>query len=306
MKIAILGGTGFVGSNIASALAGSGHQVSLLVRPGSEDKVPDITVWRTSAGDINDEAALDAALAECDAVIYSIGLLREFPDRGITFENTQYEGVVNSVAAAKRTGVQRFVLISANGIRIPGTAYQETKLRAEQHLAASGLDTTILRPSVIFGDPGDNMEFATQLYRDMVASPMPAVGFFTGLNPGSGAVLMSPVHVADVAAAVAAVLQHPPGPEPLILGGPDVLSWSEMIRRIAAAAGKSKLIIPMPIALMKLAATLLDRIPAFPVTRDQLTMLAENNIANPATLEQLLGSSPRAFKAENLTYLKGA
>jgi NADH dehydrogenase len=214
--------------------------------------------------------------------------------------------VVNSVAAAKRTGVQRFILISANGIRIPGTAYQETKLRAEQHLAASGLDATILRPSVIFGDPGENMEFATQLYRDMVASPMPAVGFFTGFSPGSGAVLMSPVHVADVAAAVAAVLQHSPGPDPLILGGPDVLSWSEMIRRIAAAVGKSKLIIPMPIALMKLAATLLDRIPAFPVTRDQLTMLAENNIAKPATLEQLIGRSPRAFAAENLTYLKGA
>ena len=306
MKIAILGGTGFVGSNIAAALASSGHQVSLLVRPGSEDKVPNVTVWRTSAGDINDEAALDAALAECDAVIYSIGLLREFPDRGITFENTQYEGVVNSVAAAKRTGVQRFILISANGIRIPGTAYQETKLRAEQHLAASGLDATILRPSVIFGDPGENMEFATQLYRDMVASPMPAVGFFTGLSPESGAVLMSPVHVADVAAAVAAVLQNPTGPEPLVLGGPDVLSWPEMIRRIAAAVGKSKLIIPMPIAVMKLAATLLDRIPAFPVTRDQLTMLAENNIADPATLGQLIGRSPQAFVAENLTYLKGA
>ena len=295
MKIAILGGTGFVGSNIAAALASSGHQVSL---------------WhwccRTSAGDINDEAALDAALAECDAVIYSIGLLREFPDRGITFENTQYEGVVNSVAAAKRAGVERFILISANGIRIPGTAYQGTKLRAEQHLAASGLDATILRPSVIFGDPGENMEFATQLYRDMVASPMPAVGFFTGLSPESGAVLMSPVHVADVAAAVAAVLQNPTGPEPLVLGGPDVLSWPEMIRRIAAAVGKSKLIIPMPIAVMKLAATLLDRIPAFPVTRDQLTMLAENNIADPATLGQLIGRSPQAFVAENLTYLKGA
>jgi hypothetical protein len=77
-----------------------------------------------------------------------------------------------------------------------------------------------------------------------------------------------------------------------------------MIRRIAAAVGKSKLIIPVPIAAMQLAAALLDRIPAFPVTRDQLTMLAENNTADPATLEQLIERPPKAFVLENLTYLR--
>jgi len=305
MNVAIFGGTGFVGSNVTKALVDAGHNVSLLVREGSEHKVPDTTIWRSTSGDITDDDALDATLADCDAAIYSIGLLREFPSRGITFEKTQYEGVVRSAAAADRKGVSRFVLLSANGVRNPGTAYQETKLRAEQHLAASGLEAVILRPSVIFGDPGVNSEFATQLYEDMVASPLPAVGFFSGFSPSDGAPRMSPVHIDDVAAAVSAVLESAPGAKPLPLGGPDVLSWSEMIQCIAAAVGKRKLVVPMPIAAMKLAATLLDRIPAFPVTRDQLTMLAENNTADPATLEGLIGRPAKAFVPENLAYLKG-
>lgn len=149
------------------------------------------------------------------------------------------------------------------------------------------------------------MEFATQLYRDMVASPIPAISFFSGFNPKTGAVLMSPVHVSDVADVVAGAVQEPPGPEPLVLGGPEVLSWNEMIRRIAATVGKRKLIIPMPIAAMKLAATLLDRIPAFPVTRDQLTMLAENNLADPRIIERFIDRPAKAFVPENLNYLQG-
>lgn len=306
MKIAIIGGTGFVGSTIARQLVTAGHQVSLLIRDGSEHKTPDIALWRRTSGDIDDAAALDETVADCDAVVYSIGLLREFPSRGITFENAQYQGVVRTVSAATRANVRRFVLLSANGVRSPGTAYQETKLRAEQHLAQSNLSAAILRPSVIFGDPHGTMEIATQLHRDMVAVPVPAIGFFTGASPGEGAVRMSPVHVDDVALAAMNLLQDPAATGTFELGGPEVLSWTEMIHRIAAAAGKSKWVIPMPIALMKLAATLLDRIPAFPVTRDQLTMLAEGNTADPDVLEGLIGRPARRFNEENLAYLKGS
>jgi NADH dehydrogenase len=76
-----------------------------------------------------------------------------------------------------------------------------------------------------------------------------------------------------------------------------------MLARIAAAAGRRKLVLPMPIGIMRLAATLLDRLPFFPVTRDQLTMLAEGNTADPAALRSLIGREPRAFVADNLRYL---
>lgn len=304
MKIAIFGGTGFVGGHIIRSAVAVGHDVSLLVRSGSEHKIPDVRIWRTVPGDLNSDAAIDAAIEGCDAVIYSVGLLKEYPGRGITYENTQYEGVVRVVSAARRHGAKRFILLSANGVKIPGTPYQETKLRAERHVFESNLDATIFRPSVMFGDPDEKVEIATQLYRDMVASPLPAVGFFSGVMPGRGQILMSPAFIGDVSRAICNSFEMPSTiGQTYAIGGPEILSWSEMIRRVATSVGRRKWIVPMPIALMKLAATLFGWLPFFPVTRDQLTMLAEGNIAGPEALEHLLGQPLTPMDTTSLAYL---
>ena len=138
----------------------------------------------------------------------------------------------------------------------------------------------------------------------MVVPPLPAVGFYTGSGASKGEVLMSPVFVEDVAKAFVVALED----ESTIgqtyeLGGPDILSWTDMLERVAEAAGKRKRILPMPIGMMNIAATLLDWLPPFPVTRDQLTMLAEGNTAEPAALEQLIGRAPQAFTVGSLSYL---
>jgi NADH dehydrogenase len=300
----MLGGTGFVGSYIADALLSAGHEVSILVREGSEHKLGRNDFYRVVHGDLSDRSALDAVVEGCDAVVYCVGILRENRRRNITFEALQYDGVVDTLEAAQRAGVGRFLLMSANGVKVPGTPYQETKRRAEDAVLASGLAATVFRPSVIFGDPRGKMEFATQLFDEMVDVPFPAVGFFAGADPRGGAVRMSPVHVLDVAAAFAVSLVNASTIGRVYeLGGPEILSWPEMIRRIGCAVGRDKWIVPMPIGLMKLAALACDWLPFFPVTRDQLTMLAEGNTANPATIETLTGTSPRAFDANNLAYL---
>jgi NADH dehydrogenase len=304
MRIAIIGGTGFVGSYIVDALLEQGHDVSVLVRPGSEHKVRHSASARIVSGTIDSTQSIDDLVAGRDAIIYCVGILRELPRKGITFEATQFDGVANTIDAAQKNGVRRFVLMSANGVKSPGTRYQETKKRAEERLLASDLDATIFRPSVIFGDPRGQMEFATQLFQDMVEKPIPAVGFFSGLNPASGAVLMSPVHVEDIANAFAnSLTDDSTVGEIYNLGGPDILSWTEIIRRIAAATGRKKWIIPLPIGFMKLAATLFDWLPFFPVTRDQLTMLAEGNTADPDVIESLIGKAPSPFTFEHLDYL---
>lgn len=304
MKIAVFGGTGFVGGHVIESAVADGHEVSLLVRSGSEHKIPAVPVWRTVSGDLNDDDAIDEVVQGCDAVIYSVGLLREDPARGITYENTQYQGVARVVAAALQHNAKRFVLLSANGVKIPGTPYQETKLRAERLVSESNLDATIFRPSVMFGDPNGKIEFATQLHRDMVASPLPAVGFFSGMMPGRGQILMSPAFVGDVAKAICKAIQSPATiGQTYAIGGPEILSWSEMIRRIAASVGRRKWIVPMPIALMKLAAMLFGWLPFFPVTRDQLIMLAEGNIAGPEALEYLCGEALTRMDTNSLDYL---
>ncbi len=304
MRVAIIGGTGFVGGYLTDALLAAGHEPSLLVRDGSEDKVRRSEHVRMTPGDISSQETLQSVLEGCSAVIYNVGILREFPRRGITFEESQYQGLVRTVEAARRTGVRRLLLMSANGVKRPGTPYQESKRRAEEYALQSGLDVSVLRPSVIFGDPEGKMEFATQLFNDMIRPPVPAVSFFMGRDPEKGAVVMSPVHIEDVANAFVAVLENDETiGQTLSLGGPEVLSWKEMIRRIAEASGKRKWVLPMPTWIMRIGATLFDWLPFFPVTRGQLTMLEEGNTADPEVLEQLVGHVPRGFTVENLQYL---
>ena len=305
MRVAIFGGTGFVGSFLVDALIAAGHEPSLMVRLGSERKVRQAERCRLVAGNLSSTTAIDATLENCDAVIYSVGILKESPKQGITFEELQYNGVVRVAESAKTRGISRFLLMSANGAKSPGTPYQETKFRAEEHVRASGFDVTIFRPSVIFGEPRGRMEIGTQLYAEMISPPIPAVGFFTGWRPYRGAVAMSPVHVEDVAQAFLTALRESSTiGKTYVLGGPEVLSWAEMLRRIARTVGRKKWILPMPIGIMKLAAALLDWLPFFPVTRDQLTMLAEGNTADPAALAQLIGRQPKAFNEAHLAYLR--
>jgi uncharacterized protein YbjT (DUF2867 family) len=304
MRVAVFGGTGFVGSYLIDALIASGHEPAVLVRPGSERKLQQAKRCRAITGELNSTKAIDETLEDCDAIIYSVGILREIPKQGVTFEDLQYGSVVRVVESAKSHRISRFLLMSANGVKVPGSRYQETKFRAEAHVKAEGLRFTVFRPSVIFGDPRGTLEIATQLCRDMIAPAAPAVGFFTGWHPARGKILMTPVHVEDVALAFIRALEDPATVgRTYELGGPERLDWSEMLRRVASAVGRDKWIMPMPVGVMKLAATLFDWLPFFPVTRDQLTMLAEGNTADPADLESLIGKPPVAFTLENLAYL---
>lgn len=292
----MFGASGFVGGYLLDALVASGRDVSALVRPGSEGKLRHREACRVVTGDIASPGAIDETLAGCQAAIYNIGILREFAGRGITFEALQFNRVVNVIRRCEEVGVSRFLLMSANGVRIGGTRYQDTKARAENAAFESELDVTVFRPSVIFGDPRGAMEIATQLCQQMVRPPLPAVSF--------EAVTMSPVYVKDVASAFVSALDRPETiGKTFALGGPDVLTWAEMIDIVARAVDKTKLKLPVPIPLMRFGAALFDWLPFYPVTRDQLTMLAEGNNADPSELAALIGRQPKAFTPKALEYL---
>jgi len=305
MKVALFGGTGFVGSYIVDALLEAGHEPVQLVRSGSEDKVRQPDRCRTVTGDVGDGEAVAKALDGCDAAIYVVGILREDPDAGITFEAMQHEGAKRAIDAAKDRGVSRFILMSANGAAPDGTDYQRTKYRAEQYLLESGLDGTVFRPSIIFGDPRGLVEFCTQLKQQMIAPPIPAPAFFQGLPPATGGFSMTPVHVEDVARAVVMSLDRPETfGQVYPLGGAETLEWPEIIRRIAKGAGRSKLILPAPAAFVRLACLALDRFRWFPMTRDQLDMLLEGNEVESREAFELFGIEERGMTPEELAYLR--
>jgi NADH dehydrogenase len=307
MRVAVIGGTGFVGVHLVERLLAEGHRPRLLVRSGSGHKVERAGDCEIVPGDLEQPGALAQCLEGTEAVIYLIGLLREFPAQGVTFEAMHRIGVEHSIAEAQAQGVQRFLLMSANGVRPDGTAYQRTKFQSEEALKASGLRWTIFRPSVIFGDPRGRMEFCSQLKRDLIDSPLPAPLFFPGWLPtGAGAFQLAPVAVDDVAAAFALALREASTEsQTYSLCGPDRLSWRSILETIAAACGRTKWMLPAPALAVGAVAGLLDRFPWFPITKDQLQMLLEGNVCYENDGFARLGLTPTRFGPDALGYLRG-
>lgn len=307
MKTCLIGGTGFVGTHLVEKLIADGHRARLLVRPGSEPRPHWLEACETVSGEVASEAAVSECVSGCDAVIYLVGILREHPSRGVTFDALQYRGVERTIDAARQAGVQRFLLMSANGVKAEGTPYQRTKYFAEEALRASGLDWTIFRPSVIFGDPRGEMEFCSQLKRDIIDGPLPAPLFFPGLLPtNAGSFELAPVAVRDVAAAFSYALTHDETiGQTYALCGPKALSWKSILKTLATASGKAnKLMLPAPALAIRTAAALLEQFPWFPITRDQITMLLEGNTCGGDTGFQRLGMVPTPFDLEALSYLR--
>jgi NADH dehydrogenase len=307
VKVALFGGTGFVGGYLVDALVASGHEPVVLVRPGSEDRLRHPERCRVVVGTVADEDAVRETLAGADGAIYNIGILRERPREGVTFEALHFQGARRCIDHALSERVERFVLMSANGVSAEGTPYQRTKYMAEQYLETSGLAWTVFRPSVIFGDPRGAMELATQLQRDIVRSPLPAPLFYPGLNPfRAGQFRMSPVHVEDVARCFVQALEDPEAQGAVLpLGGPEELTWKEILKRVAAAGGDRLLALPVPALPVQLAAAALDRDPDFPITRDQLRMLLEGNTCDAGDLFARYGIIPTPFSGPALDYLAG-
>ena len=305
MRVAIFGGTGFVGSYLIDALINKGHHPVVLVRPSHESRVMHKEDCTLISGDIEDEAAISSAIRGADAVIYNIGILREYPSKNITFQGLQSDAPCKVIRVAKEMNVSRFLLMSANGVTADGTPYQRTKHEAEECLKDSTLDWTIFQPSVIFGDPRGRMEFATQLAQEMVIPPLPAPLFYTGLLPvGAGQFQLSPVHVQDVAKAFVYALEHNSTYGQVIeLGGDQALTWKEIIQQIASVLGKKKLMLPAPACAISAVARIMQGFESFPVTSDQISMLMEGNTCSSTQLHEM-GITPASFNDETLAYLK--
>jgi NADH dehydrogenase len=270
-----------------------GHRVRLLVHQRHVGLEPELEQFEADATLL---PGLEQAARGCEATINLIGIIREFPSRGVTFERLHVEATANLLAASRSAGVSRFLQMSALGTRADAsTGYFRTKFRAEELVRASGLDYTIFRPSVIFG-PKD--EFVNQLAGLMRSLPvMPVIG--------SGNYQMQPVSADDVARCFADALEKPEligNSYPLC--GPDRLSYNEILDAIASAIGKRHLIrVQNPVGLMRLVVPVLQRLPFFPLTSDQLEMLLEGNVCDTDWTGSF-GFKPTGFVEGIRRYLK--
>ena len=308
MRVALFGGTGFVGSYIVDQLIDKEHIPRMLVRNSSIEKSLSRDKCEIVNGDITDGDVIREVITGADAVIYTIGIIREFASKGITYEKLHFEGAIRCMDIAIEMEVKRFILMSANGVCPSGTGYQKTKWMSEQYLKNTDLEWTIFRPSLIFGDPrGHNRpEFCTQLKKDLINLPFPAPLFHEGLLPfNAGSFTMSPIHVKTVADIfVSSIDKDNHYGKTIELGGENELTWKEIIKIISNACGKKKWVLPAPVIAVKTVAAIFDRFSWFPVTKDQLTMLVEGNTCDSTNYFSDNNLKPLQFNIENLSYLK--
>ena len=293
--ILVTGGTGYVGSRLVQKLVEQGREVRLLVRDSTEGKRKFPNGVEFAQGDVTAPETLLVALAGVETVIHLVAIIRE--RGGLTFEQVNYQGTVNVVDAEKEAGVRRHIQMSALGVlRDPNFPYHDTKYRAEQYVKASGLGWTIFRPSIIFG-PGDQF-FST--LAGLAKWPAPFV------LPDGGTAQFQPVWLWDVVDAFIATLDDPATiGRTYELGGPEVLSYKEMVRILMDVTGKHRPMLPLPAALLKPAAFLFDKaLPKPPVTPEQLKMLRLDNSSKDSATATLIGRPPKSLR-EGLEYLNG-
>jgi len=274
MKLLIAGASGFVGEQITTDALARGHEVMAIVHSNKHASANAIPV----ACDVTSIASVESATKNLrvDAVIYLPGLLREFPSKGVTFQGVHVDGVRNLLKASAQMGTTRWLQMSALGTSPnAATSYFRTKWQAEQLVRASELDWTIVRPSVIFPvTPTTKLNFIGELAG--VIRHAPVLPIF-----GDGDYRMQPVALTDVSRVFLDSLEKSEAiTQTFELGGPEKLRYEVILKLIASALHKRRPAIHIPFGIVTFVASLFDRFPFFPLTRDQLTMLKNENIVH--------------------------
>ena len=268
MKIAITGGTGFVGRHLARALVNEGHQVVLIAR-GADARDEDVrhlpgVSFAPIGVDSTDELA--AAFAGCDAVAHCAGINRAIGAQ--TYERVHVEGTRNVVAAAQIAGAGKVLLLSFLRARPDcGSDYHQSKWQAEEIVRASGLDFTIIKAGMIYGR-GDHM-------LDHLSHTLHSLPLFATV--GIREKPIRPVAVEDVVRVlIASLTEGRLARQTVAVTGPQQMLLSDAVRQVGRLIGKRILIFPFPIFAHKILAWGFEHAMSVPlISSAQVFMLSE-------------------------------
>lgn len=302
MRILVIGGTGFIGRHLIARLAAGQHSVLVptrrYIRGRDLQVLPCVTLLET---DVHDDAALDRLVSQCDAVVNLVGVLHGGRGRpyGAGFARAHVMLPQRIARACRRLGARRLLHVSALGADPQGPSMYlrskgdgEAALRSE--LAGWEGGWTIFRPSVVFG-PDDNF---TNLFARL-ARLLPVL-------PLAGAqARMQPVYVGDVAAAMTAALEDTrTWGKVYELGGPQVYTLGDVAHLCAAWSGRNRRVCPLPRALGRLQAGVLECLPGEPLmSRDNLDSLSVDSVCREPPAPEL-GLTPVAMEAVAPAYLR--
>ncbi len=284
--VTVVGGSGFLGRYVVQRLAESGARIRVAVRH------PDTATFLKPLGglgqialvraDVASGNGLQAAFDGATAGINLVGILDE--RGGQRFDAVQAKGAANVAEAARAAGVQAFVQMSAIGADAASAiAYQRSKGEGEVAVLQQLPFATVLRPSLVVGAEDQFLNrFAAMA---SMAPVLPVV---------RGGTRFQPVYVLDVAAAVLAALRLAEAAgQTYWLGGPDVMSFRQIIAMINRETERERPLLELPDSVSGLMARMGDILPFLPMTSDQFAMLGQDNVVPPgAPGLEALGIAP--------------
>ena len=288
MKVLVTGGTGFVGSHLVPRLRDEGFAVRLLGR-STDGAAHGVEVV---AGSIADPEAVRRAVDGVDAVVHLVAIIVERGSQ--TFEAVNHQGTRVLVAAMEAAGVRRLVHQSALGAgpdeRFP---YLRSKWLAEEAVRASSLEWTILRPSALFGEGAGFFRPIVWSLRWAPVYPMPA----------GGRTRFQPLAIEDLATCVVRSLRGEQIGAALDIGGPEVMTFSDIVRTVMAALGKKRRMVSVPVWAARPFAFVQGLRKEPLVTNQQLDMVVLDNTCAPDSVERAFGFRPVRMADTDLRWL---
>jgi len=289
--ILITGATGYIGRHLVARLVQQGERPRCLVRdvkraaallPAGQVEI--------AQGDTTQAATLAAALQGVDTVVHAAFITADHKQsNGNHYYETNVQGTANLIKAAQAAGVTRIIEMSGLGTRPdkPGT-YMQGRYQAEHMLKESGLDWTIIQPSVLFGKDAPFIKGLADLIRTSPVVPL----------IGGGKMLFQPIYVEDVVTVVLKVLQEPErtNHKTYTIGGPEYYTFSQIIDALLHAMHKNRIKAPAPLPLIGIGAAVMEAVlPRPPLTKAAMTLFTFDNITDINAVERDFGFTPMAF-----------
>jgi NADH dehydrogenase len=294
--ILVTGGTGFIGQALVRHLVESGRQVRILIRPSSKSpRIPVGIPVEVAVSSLNDQRGLRAAMVGVDTVYHLAGVER----RGVEADllEVEVQGTSNVIKSAVQAGIDRFFFLSHLGAdRASAYPLLKVKAIAEENIRRSGLDYSIFRTALVFG-PNDG--FTTSIAQLLYGIP------FVFFVPGDGNQLIQPIWVEDLAVCLSWALDDDnTRNRNFDIGGPEFLSFNEVLNTVISVLGINRLITPISPPILRLITVILEYLlPNSPVSVYWLDYLSTNRTCSLDTLPRVFNLLPSRF-SQRLEYLQ--
>ena len=269
--VTVFGGTGFLGSRVASHLPG--QSLSARIASRHPDRIPSPsagTALQSTLADINDKDAVAAAVAGAYGVVNAVSC---YVERGTeTFHAVHVDAAERLARQAQRAGVERYVHVSGIGADVTSRSrYIRNRGEGELAVQAAFANAIIIRPAVMFGRDDAFLNTLVKLLKRLPAYPM----------FGRGLTRLQPAYVEDVALAIARALQPTAeNPATYELGGPRIYTYEELLKVVARRLGKTPVLFSVPFPIWHSLARIAEMLPGSPLSRNQVELMEIDTVAS--------------------------